>query len=95
MNKQLAKTKIVTSEFRCYVKGVYQQYTDFQEPKRCYYSVAMDIIPPEVGTGAHLFLQGRVVLILLDLDWKKMILLGLLSLKQVGRDLLSVEMLKL
>ena len=41
---------------------------------------AMDMIHPEVGTVAHFLPQGRVVVILLDLDSKEMIPLGLLSL---------------
>ena len=40
----------------------------------------MDIIHPEVGIVGHFLLQGRVVVILLDLDLK-MILLGFWSLE--------------
>lgn len=56
----------------------------------------MDIIGPEVGTVGQFLLQGRVVVILMDMDTKNMmILLGLLSLEYnpvewVGRGILPV-----
>ena len=71
------------------LKVAYTQSMDSQEFKHCYYSVATDIIHPEVCTVAHVFFQGRVVVTPLDLGWNKMVPLGLLRLEWVGRGFAS------